>query len=148
MWVYIKYCLFKLKLTQLSEWDFVVLMRNLEIEKIEYALKKGNYKTRKLAAEALEIVGDESSIPLLLRAVDDNIQIVSLAALNALDALNHTDELTSSIIKKRFDWVRHVREKEEKFEANKGKKHNIYKWERTSKKNFDMVKERLKRPIR
>ncbi|MCB0433537.1 MAG: HEAT repeat domain-containing protein, partial [Mangrovimonas sp.] len=109
---------------------------------------KGNYRTRRLAAQALELIGDESSVPYLLKAMNDKVQNVSIAALNALEAINVNDELTLSIIKKRFDWVRELREKKEKFDASKGQKSNIYKWERTTKKNFEMVKERLKRPIR
>jgi len=148
MWAYIKYYLFRLRLTQLSERDFSELIDHYEIQKIEYALKKGNYRTRRLAAQALELIGDESSVPYLLKAMNDKVQNVSIAALNALEAINVNDELTLSIIKKRFDWVRELREKKEKFEASKGQKSNIYKWERTTKKNFEMVKERLKSPIR
>jgi len=148
MWAYIKYYLFRLRLTQLSERDFSELIDHYEVQKIEYALKKGNYRTRRLAAQALEFIGDESSVPYLLKAMNDKVQNVSIAALNALEAINVNDELTLSIIKKRFDWVRELREKKEKFDASKGQKSNIYKWERTTKKNFEMVKERLKRPIR
>ena len=148
MWTTIKYLLFKLKLIQLSEKDFVHFISNDDIEKVEYALKHGNYTTRKLAAETLEIIGDESSVPILLDAMNDKIQIVSIAALNALEAINFDDEFSTSIIKKRFEWVKQLRDSQEKFEESKGRKYGIYRWERTSKKNFEMVKERLKKPIR
>lgn len=148
MWAYIKYYLFRLRLAQLSERDFSELIYHYEIRKVEYVLKKGNYKTRRLAAQALEIIGNESSVPYLLNAMNDKVHNVSVAALNALEAINIDDALTTSIIKKRFDWIRELREKNEKFEASKGQKFNIYRWERTSKKNFEMVKERLKQSIR
>lgn len=148
MWTSIKYLLFKLKLLQLSERDFFHFIKNDEMGKVEFALKYGNYKTRKLAAETLEIIGDESSVPFLLDAINDKIQIVSIAALNALEAVNFDDKFSVAIIKKRFEWVKRLRDSQKKFEESKGRKFGIYRWERTSKKNFEMVKERLKKPIR
>ena len=144
----ITYLLFKLKLTQPSESVIDYWINTCNVERLEYALKHGNYKTRKLAAQALEVVGRPSSVPILLNAMNDKIQNVSIAALNALEALGCNDELVISITRKRFNWVKQVRDSETKREANKGKKHKIYRWERASKKSFDRVKEQLKRPMR
>lgn len=90
------YTLFKLRLTQPSERTIVFWVNTNAVVELEYALKNGNYKTRQLAAEALEHVGKSSSIPVLLHAINDK----------------------------------------------------IYRWERASKKSFDLVKARLNRPIR
>ena len=144
----ITYLLFKLKLIQPSERTIQYWMTNLQVEKLEYALEHGNYKTRKLAAEALEHVGKPSSIPVLLKAISDKVQTVSIAALNALEKIGGEDSLVKTIIKKRFNWVKELRDIKAKQEANKGKKHVIYRWERASKKSFDRVKEQLKRPMR
>lgn len=144
----ITYLLFKGKLIQPSERAIHYWMQTAQIEKLEYALKYGNYKTRKLAAEALEYAGNSSSIPVLLQATTDKVQNVSLAALNALENLCESDELLRSIIKKRFNWVLENQERAAKYEANKNKKYKIYRWERSSKKSFDRVKEQLKKPIR
>lgn len=142
------YTLFKMKLVQPSANTIMVWTYNNAIDKLEYALKHGNYKTRQLAAEALEKVGRCSSVPALLHAINDKIQNVSIAALNALETLGCNDELVISITRKRFNWVKELRDKEEKQKNRKPNKYNIYRWERTSKKSFEMVKERLKRPIR
>ncbi|WP_430466636.1 HEAT repeat domain-containing protein [Winogradskyella ouciana] len=142
------YLLFILKLVQPSKNTILSWMHANAVDKLEYALKHGNYKTRQLAAEALEHVGRPSSVPILLHAMNDKIQNVSIAALNALETLGCEDELVISITRKRFNWVKEIREKKEKQSGQRDKKHNIYRWERTSKKNFEMVKERLKRPIR
>lgn len=142
------YMLFKMKMVQPSESTILDWMHTHAVDKLEYALKYGNYKTRQLAAEALEHVGRPSSIPTLLHAINDTIQNVSIAALNALEALGCTDELVISITRKRFNWVKELRDKEERQKNKKPKKYNIYRWERASKKSFEMVKERLKRPIR
>lgn len=143
-----KYILFRLKLVQPSVKDIERWTRRDYVEWIEYALKHGNYKTRKLAAEALGVLGYKSSIPVLFNTIDDKVQNVSLAALNALDKMDCNDELTSAIIKKRFNWVKEKRENTAKFEVNKEKKYTIYRWERASKKSFDRVKEQLKKPMR
>ena len=76
------------------------------------------------------------------------MQNVSIAVLNALEKLGKSDELVKTIVTKRFNWVKQVRESNAKYEANKNKKHKIYRWERASKKSFDRVKEQLKKPIR
>lgn len=145
---HITYLLFKFNLIQPSERTILFWMYDLQIEKLEYALENGNYKTRKLAAEALEYVGKPSSIPALLKAINDKVQNVSIAALNALEKIGAKDTLINTVIKKRFNWAKDVRTKNAKYEANKDKKHKIYRWERASKKSFDRVKAQLKKPMR
>ena len=145
---HIKYLLLKFNITQPSDNDIYDWMQYNYVNRIEYALEHGNYKTRKLAAEALGNLGAHSSIPVLFRSIDDKVQNVSIAALNALEQIGCKDELGATLIKKRFDWVREHRDKKAKQEANKGKKYNIYRWERASKKSFERVKEQLKKPIR
>jgi hypothetical protein len=142
------YLLFKLKVIQPSERMIGLWQNAFAINKLEYALINGNYKTRQLAAEALEIVGEASSIPLLIKASNDRIHKVSIAALNALEAIGYNDQLIISITHKRFKWFESIQRKEEQLKEKKQRKYNIYKWERSSKKSFEMVKERLKRPIR
>ncbi|MBC3847338.1 HEAT repeat domain-containing protein [Winogradskyella echinorum] len=137
-----------MKLIQPSE-NTIMDWRDVNaVDKIEYALKHGNYKTRQLAAEALEQIGRPSSIPILLNAMNDKIQKVSIAALNALEALGCNDDLVISITRKRFNWVKELRDKEENRKVKKDKKHNIYRWKRASKESFDRVKEQLKKPMR
>ncbi|WP_223552180.1 HEAT repeat domain-containing protein [Aestuariivivens sp. NBU2969] len=137
-----------MKFVQPSERAINFWIQNNDVEKLEYALQFGNYKTRKLAAEALEIAGTSSSIPVLINAMNDKVQNVSIAALNALEQLGENDELIKTIVKKRFNWVNQINERKAKYEANKHKKYKIYRWERTSKKSFDRVKEQLKKPIK
>ena len=143
----ITYLLFKLKLIQPSESAIYFWTQYGHVEKLEYALRFGNYKTRKLSAEALEIAGKPSSIPVLINAMNDKVHNVSIAALNALESIAESDELVQTIVKKRFKWIKQIRENKAKYEANKNKKYKIYRWERSSKKSFDRVKEQLKKPI-
>ena len=145
----LKYLLIELKLIQPSERDIYEWQHTNQVLKIEYALKHGNYRIRELAANALGEIGSQESIPYLLNAINDDIQNVSIAALNALENIDCEDDLGKSIIKKRFNWVHKLKVKEERRKkANLVKKHNIYRWERASKKSFDRVKEQLKKPIR
>lgn len=144
----LKYKFIKLKLIQPSKKDIIRWQHKKHVLKIEYALKNGNYIVRELAANALGELNEPSSIPYLLNAINDDIQKVSIAALNALDRIDCNDDLGKSIIKKRFNWVQKLREKEEKRKANSDKKYNIYRWKRASKRSFDRVKEQLKRPMR
>ncbi|GAA4893514.1 hypothetical protein GCM10023311_17600 [Flaviramulus aquimarinus] len=148
MYYQITYLLFKLKLVQPSENIINFWMENNHVEKLEYALVHGNYKTRKRAAEALEHVGKPSSIPVLIKSIDDKVQNVSIAALNALQRIGTDDVLVKTIIQKRFNWANKTLESQAKHEANKNKKYKIYRWERASKKSFDRVKEQLKKPMR
>ncbi|WP_298237954.1 HEAT repeat domain-containing protein [uncultured Algibacter sp.] len=140
--------LFKLRLIQPSEKTIILWEQTEQVDKLEYALKHGNYKTRKLAAEALEHVGKPSSIPALLNCIYDKVHNVSLACLNALERINPSEEIVKNVIRKRFIWDKETREKDTKYQENRNKKHKIYRWERASKKSFDRVKEQLKRPMR
>ena len=118
-------------------------------KKLEYALTYGNYRTRRLAAEALEQAGTVASIPALLVAMNDKVPNVSVAALNALERLANEDySLLKTVVRKRFYWVNKRRERLAKQAANASKRYTIYRWERASKKSFERVKEQLKRPIR
>lgn len=144
---HLKYLLFKLNMVQPSKHDIYDWMHYNYANRIEYALEHGNYKTRKIAAEALGELGLSSSIPLLFKSIDDKVQNVSIAVLNALEKIGCHDELSTIIIKKRFNWIKELREKQGRREANKGKKYKIYRWERASKKSFDRVKEQLKKPM-
>lgn len=148
MFHHITFLLFRINVTQPSENTINFWMDTKDVTKLEYALKYGNYRTRKLAVEALEHAGQCSSVPVLLQAINDKVQTVSIAALNTLEALGCGDDLVISITKKRFNWLKTLRDKEAKQDANKDKKHTIYRWERASKKSFDRVKEQLKRPMR
>lgn len=142
------YFLFKLKLMQPPQKAISFWMESEDTDKLEYALEHGNYKTRKLAAEALEQIAKPCSIPALLKCINDKVQNVSVACLNALERISPNDELIKTIVKKRFNWVNDIREKKAKYEANKNVKHTIYRWRRTSKESFDRVKEQLKKPMR
>jgi hypothetical protein len=144
----LKYKLIKLKLIQPSQRDIYKWYRTNKVSRIEYALKHGRYDIRETAAIVLGDIGNKSSIPFLLDSIHDDIQNVSIAALNSLDKIECNDDLSKVVIKRRFNWLQKLREKEEKRKANKGKKYNIYRWERSSKKSFDRVKEQLKKPIR
>ena len=142
------YFLFKLKLIQPSERTINYWMNYEETDKLESVLTHGNYKTRKLAAEALEQIAKPCSIPALLSCINDKVQNVSIACLNALERICPSDELIKTVVKKRFNWANEVREKRAKYEADKDKKRNIYRWKRASKESFDRVKEQLKKPMR
>lgn len=142
------YFLFKLKLMQPSQKAISFWIESEDTDKLEYALEHGNYKTRKLAAEALEQIAKPCSVPALLKCINDKVQNVSVACLNALERISPNDELIKTIVKKRFNWVNDIREKKAKYEANKNVKHTIYRWRRTSKESFDRVKEQLKKPMR
>ncbi len=143
---HVRYLLFKLNVLQPSQDTINLWTNNKDSIKLKYVLQNGNYKTRVLAANALSFIRDYSAIPLLLNIIDDKIQNVSIAALNALEDLDTNKKTITLIYKKRFEWLKLNREKKNR--KVKKRKNNIYRWERTSKKNFEMVKERLKRPIR
>ena len=68
MFYQFSYWLLKMKLSQPSEKVINYWVGTNSVNKLEYALTHGNYKTRQLAAEALEFVGQPTSIPILLIA--------------------------------------------------------------------------------
>ena len=90
-------------------------MHNEEVEKLEYTLRFGNYKNRKLSAEALGVIGKPSSIPVLINVMNDKVQNVSIAVLNALETLEDNDELVKTIVNKRFNWLKLVTDSKVKY---------------------------------
>ncbi|MEM1001330.1 MAG: HEAT repeat domain-containing protein [Bacteroidota bacterium] len=148
MYNQIIFLLFKLKLLQPSKNRIDIWTYSGETEKLETALIHGNYRTRELAARGLSIAGKSSSKPVLLAAISDPVHKVSIAAMNTLETLDQKKELIKPISNKRLDWFKYYSNKNKDSKEKKKGKHNIYRWERTSKKNFELVKERLKRPIR
>lgn len=125
--------MFKLKLIQPSSSTIHYWSQTNNYSSLQYALKFGNYTTRRLAANALGQIGQPSSIPVLLNAINDKVQNVSIAALNSLETLDFNNELITIITRKRFNWLKTIRDKEERQKAKKSKKYNIYRWERASK---------------
>lgn len=148
MYYKIVYLLFKLKMIEPSQHAMSFWEKNTQVKKLEFALIHGHYNTRLMAANALGDIGSPSSIPVLLKRIDDKVQNVSIAVLNALEGFEQSNNFIKIIIKKRFNWANKVREANAKYETNKNKKYTIYRWERASKKSFDRVKEQLKRPMR
>lgn len=144
MLLFIKYILFKFKLRSLSEADILHLEANNYVDRLEYALANGNFKVRKLAAEALGHVGQASSIPYLFIAIQDKVHNVSLAALDALDRLDDNKELKPLIVGKRFQWMKSINEKEAAFETNRSKKYKIHKW----KRKYANVSEKVRATIK
>ena len=120
---------------------------NNDSEILQCLLRNGSYKTRPIAAKALADIEDHTSIPLLLEAIHDNIHHVSIDALNALECLDVAKETKRIVNRKRFHWAKLFNNKSKESKKPKAKS-NIYRWERASKKSFEMVKDRLKRPIR
>ncbi|RNC85043.1 MAG: HEAT repeat domain-containing protein [Winogradskyella sp.] len=143
----ITFLLIKLRILQPNKKILNGWTRNSDAKKLRFILKYGDYKTRPIAAIALADIDDKSSIPLLLESIDDRIHHVSITALNALEQLDTEKETSKIITRKRFYWTELLTKKANTQKKKRGKA-NIYKWERSSKKTFDMVKERLKRPIR
>ncbi len=142
----ITFILIKLKLLQPNKKILNGWTRKFDAKKLRYVLINGNYKIRPLAAQALADINDTTAIPLLLNSINDNIYNVSISALSALDDLDTNLETDRLINRKRFYWTNILNRKANKPKKKYGKA-NIYRWERKTKKNFEMVKERLKRPI-
>ena len=103
---HVRYLLFKLNVLQPSQDTINLWTNNKDSIKLKYVLQNGNYKTRVLAANALSFIRDYSAIPLLLNSIDDKIQNVSIAALNALEDLDTNKKTITLIYKKRFEWLK------------------------------------------
>ncbi len=144
----ISFILLQLHLRQPSKQAINFWLKRYDIPKLEYALKHGNYRTRRWAAEAIAHTSNSSSIPVLLQAINDKVQNVSVAALNALETIGISQDVMRTITKKRFYWLQKRRERQAKQAASSTKSYTIYRWERASKASFDRVKEQLKRPMR
>ncbi len=136
----------KSKVLPINETHILLWSKRNDLKKLHWALKHGNYQIRAKVAKTLEQIGSKMSLPILVKSVNDKVFNVSISVLNALETIDTEFKYTSLIYLRRFKWATLKQKTQNKVKTNK--KHNIYRWERSSKKSFEIVKERLKRPIR
>ena len=142
----VPFILLKSKIFPVRKKHVQVWSKKGDLDKIHWALKHGNYSVRGIAARSVERIGCHTSIPHLIEAINEKVYVVAIHILNALESIDIELNHTSLIYKKRFKWAKIKYKMNQKRHTKR--KYNIYRWERTSKKNFELVKERLKRPIR
>lgn len=115
------------------------------IDAIEFSLEHGMFSVREKAALELGKLKSKSSVPVLVQAMDDNIKIVSLAAMSAIEAIDSAGDFRDKIEAKRAYWAKLEVQKKQK--KSKRKAPSTRKWERKSKQTFDNMKQMLKKPM-
>lgn len=133
--------LLKLTLKRVDKWA-----HENDEKRLIFALEKGLYNVREKAAEKLGIIRTNNALPFLVRAIDDDIRSVSFAAMNAVEKIGLNKELEQKITEKKEYWKEKEKKDKEAF-LNSKRKVFEYKWDRTSKENYENMKEMLKKPL-
>lgn len=115
------------------------------IEAIEFALQNGLYDVRKASAEYLGENDCGSAIPLLVKALDDEVQVVSESVMKALESLSDSEEIKAKIESKKEFWVKRAEEAESKLVTEK--LYQRERKERPSKKTYENIKQMLRKPM-
>lgn len=141
-WIHVQ---FKLGLIYLNEKWLLRQKSKKNFDGIHFVLFHGRYDIRKLAVEYLGLIKDKRSLPYLLKAIDDEVQIVSESAMNAIELIGGSQEALKKIEAKRSYW------KEQEARAKlKQPRHIPYappRKERPSKKSFENLKKMLMKPM-
>ena len=117
----------------------------LQISNLEFALQNGNFKIREQVLIALGKLKSVSSTELIIENIDDKVEIVSLAAINALNEIGTNSKINNIIEDKLNYWEKKkILEIERRENNSHHKSSEILKWERTSKKTYENMKEMIK----
>ena len=108
------YFLFKIGLLRLHRRWLERQMYFKNIEAIEFAIQHGLYDVRKSAVEFLGKNNSERSIPVLVEAIGDEVQVVSEAAMEALRNMNSSVEILMLIEKKKQFWIQRAEDAKSK----------------------------------
>ena len=131
----------RLSLHKVRKWK-----ESRNVSRLEYALKHGQYDVREEAVKALAELGSVSG---LREAIDDPVKRVSFAAMQALEQWEPAPDVQQAIESKKAYWAKKDRWQQQKLERLKQKKKtgDILKWDRTSTKTLDNLKQMLKKPM-
>ncbi|MCR9174040.1 MAG: hypothetical protein NXI10_16175 [bacterium] len=120
--------------------------RKKNIPAIEYALKRGTYDIRALAAKYLGELRSSVSKHALVSSIDDSVYLVSEAAMCALENIGVDADIQETIQKKRLFWVERKKEPEIKGRSQE-KGYMPEKKDRPSRKSFENLKQMLRKPM-
>ena len=112
-------------------------------------MEHGLFDVKEQSLTALASLNSLNSIEFIIKAVDDPIKSVSLAAIDAIEKMGLYFEYQDIICERREFWKQMELRKFEMREKRKleKKKIAVQKWERSSSKTFENVKKMLKSPM-
>ncbi len=131
-------------LTLNQKWLDKQISKN-NVDALHFALVHGLYDIRLKAAEHLGTLREQASAPFLKAAIDDEVQLVSEAAMHALELIGCSAEIQSEIETKRRYWL--TRSEQAKNKKPREKTYTPNRKERPSKKSFENLKNMLKKPM-
>ena len=116
---------------------------------MEYALENGLYDIREKALNALGALKSKSSLPVITKALDDNIKNVSYAAMHAIQQIGSTKYLDDRIRCKKEFWKTKEAQRQEKSRWYKARKKAAAapRWDRPSRQTLENVKQMLNKPM-
>ncbi len=132
----------KLSLKKVNKWA-----DRKRITHLVYALKKGLYDVRELAARKLGVLKAHSALSALIEAIDDKVHNVSDAAMTAIENIGAESGHKQLIEDKRTFWVEKERQKMERLRNAKKRKGSNIERERPSKKSYEAAKDALRKPM-
>lgn len=138
----------KVGLIDLTVDEMKKMMDASNSEMIVWAFRNGRYDVRKLAVDYFSMNPSRATVPLLENAMYDETELVSQAAMNALEAHPHSTALAQKIAAQRSYWSSENDYREERRNrAHKKQSVLTESKERGSKRTLDNVRNMLKKPI-
>lgn len=140
--------LYKKKILKLTTKKVEKWGKKKDITNLEYALLNGIFYIRQAAARELGNLKSKESLPILIEKMDDQIKIVSIASMDAIEMIGLSNALEVLIKNKKDYWTEQSKlEKKRAKLRNLNRADEIPKWERPSSKTLQNVKEMLRKPM-
>lgn len=119
-----------------------------DVGMIQWAFENGRYDVRLLAVQYFANKRDPNSISLLEKAMNDDTEVISQAAMTGLECLTKSEETLQRISEKRQYWI----DENEYREGRRNREHRktsvmAESKERGSKKTLDKARNMLKKPL-
>ncbi len=129
----------KLSVRKVKEWR-----KEESIEDLIYALETGRYAVRNEAAKALGFLRAKSAIPILRKSLNDQVELVSMSVIEALQKIGVSSKIEKEIEAKIKYWDNKRKSRHENNDSNYY--HEKPKWKKRDWKAI--IKQQLRKPMR
>jgi len=100
----ITFFLIKIGLLSISKKQILKWIESKDYDKLNFVIKKGNYKSRIILVDSINDFIDKDFIPILMIGLKDKIEIISKTSINKLRRFNLNDVQKKELSTRENDW--------------------------------------------
>lgn len=100
----ITFFLIKIGLLSISKKQILKWIESKDYDKLNFVIKKGNYKSRIILVDSINDFIDKDFIPILMIGLKDKIEIISKTSIDKLRKFNLNDVQKKELSTRENDW--------------------------------------------